>query len=363
MCQVRLRLGDCGCVKAKFSQLCQSCHKQVNLEDCIHKPFSGWCHKECPIGIVADRGITTIEAGFNNVDYRNSFLGLATSDADGRGPLPFLRLTTGNADDGGKHASLPTACRLDFDDCKISTTAIGHKRKIKEISQDSDDFSGNDGSDEESEDGDYANEKRTNEQMSILMNKPKEGEVVAVNALAGCGKTTTIALLCNKIHEDDAEKTCLYLVYNSRMAKEAMQSNKFPQNNMEIRTTHSFVLRKLFGAKNMHHVKPKNDYGLDNIKEILDLSGDCMSIFGLTLSEGPKGEIQFKQMVNTIAGYIRKTVHNFQYSADKEITKDHVFWRAKKCSNLTKRTKWRMMIKPSRYTFWATECQPNPREA
>jgi hypothetical protein len=104
----------------------------------------------------------------------------------------------------------------------------------------------------------------------------------------------------------------------------------------------------------MHNFKPTNDYNLDKIIERLDLLGDCMSIFGSTLSKGRKGKIQLERMVKTIAGYIRKTVHNFQCSADKEITKDHVFWHAKKDSNLTERTKWRMKIKPSQYISWAT---------
>ena len=91
--------------------------------------------------------------------------------------------------------------------------------------------------------------------MVILLDEPAEGNVVIVNALAGCSKTTTIALLCYKIKEDHSrEKTCLYLVYNKTANTEATKSNKFPKMGMDIRTSYSWVLRNYFGMDNMSDV-------------------------------------------------------------------------------------------------------------
>jgi hypothetical protein len=90
----------------------------------------------------------------------------------------------------------------------------------------------------------------------------------------------------------------------------------------------------------MQHFKPTSDYNLDKIIATLDLTGYCKRNFGS------------KQRVKTIARNIRKTVHNFQCSADKEITEDHVFCR----------TKLRMKIKPSQYISWATEFFGKVRE-
>ena len=41
----------------------------------------------------------------------------------------------------------------------------------------------------------YEDQKRTKEQCDILSYEPGSGEIVAVNAYAGCGKTTTVSLL------------------------------------------------------------------------------------------------------------------------------------------------------------------------
>jgi hypothetical protein len=73
-----------------------------------------------------------------------------------------------------------------------------HHKKVKTNSVCDD---GNFWGDEESDDdstGVFQEQKTTKEQAGILSYKPKMGETVAVNAYAGCGKTTTyVLLLCN----------------------------------------------------------------------------------------------------------------------------------------------------------------------
>jgi hypothetical protein len=55
---------------------------------------------------------------------------------------------------------------------------------------------------QEGNDDNYANaHRRTREQLNILSYEPAVGEIVPNNAYAGCAKTTTNAMLRNKIAE------------------------------------------------------------------------------------------------------------------------------------------------------------------
>jgi len=204
----------------------------VNKGDCITHNISGWVHVECPIGIASERGIRSIEAGFNNnVDYGGSFLRISAD---------------------GEQRSMPTPQRLlsyfdDQEDTKMPAASVSSstddgsskKRPIDITQDDKPDQADNDGVESNKRSkydnndsmvavsknwGSYSDDKRTDEQMNILNHEPKLGDVVTVNALAGCGKTSTIALLCNKILTENPNKTCLYLVYNHTAGEEAMQS-------------------------------------------------------------------------------------------------------------------------------------------
>ena len=187
----------------------------MNLGDCIQSNISGWVHVKCPIGNGSERGVRTIEDGFNNrVDYGSSFL---------------KRLTMMD----GEQRSMPSPLRLTFndeqeDDTKMPAKASKEKkRRHIEITQESDEERELDEDNEldESSDneegcsnkrakheedailvemidnsqGNYANQMRTDEQMAILSHEPERGDVVVVNALAGCAKTTVSAILitCN----------------------------------------------------------------------------------------------------------------------------------------------------------------------
>ena len=370
-CDKRLRdANGCWCHRAQYSGRCQSCHKQISLGDCIQSNISGWVHVKCPIGNGSERGVRTIEDGFNNnVDYGSSFL---------------KRLTMMD----GEQRSMPSPLRLTFndeqeDDTKMPAKASKEKkRRHIEITQESDEERELGDEDNELDDddnqegcsnkrakheedailaelidnpqGNYADQMRTDEQMAILSHEPERGDVVVVNALAGCGKTTTIALLCNKILTEHPDSKCLYLVYNTEAGEEAMQSNKFPKDNMEIRTTHAYVLRHLFSVENMFKVQPTGDYSIDNIIECLDLRRECREIFKKTLLH-VGGERKLEKRVKVIAGYIRNTIKNYQASADATLNRNHVFWRAKNRSDLTSRTMWRKKVSVSKYVHWASE--------
>lgn len=165
----------------------------------------------------------------------------------------------------------------------------------------------------------------------------------------------TIALLCDKIATEHPTSKCLYLVYNKKAEEEASQSNKFPKDNMETRTTHAYVQRHFFGVPNMHNVNPTGDYNIEQIVECLDLRRECKRIFENLLQDAKKGKKKLDKRVKVIAGYIRDTMKNFQASADPVVDVDHVFWRAKKTKNLTARTKWREKIGVVQYANWANQ--------
>ena len=133
-----------------------------------------------------------------------------------------------------------------------------------------------------------------------------------------------------------------------------MQSNKFPKNNMEIRTTHAYVQRHFFGVRNMYEVNPTGDYSIDQIIECLNLHHECRHIFR-ELLQNDGGEKKLDKRVKVIAGYIRNTMKNFHASTDNAVNVEHVFWRAKKNTNLTARTKWREKVNIVRYVNWAAD--------
>ncbi|KAL7573153.1 hypothetical protein ACA910_018817 [Epithemia clementina (nom. ined.)] len=193
----------------------------------------------------------------------------------------------------------------------------------------------------------------TSEQAEIINHEPSKGEVVGVNALAGCGKTTTIALLCNKAVNNGA--LVLYVVFNKKNELEAKQSFKFPKHNMEIRTTHSFVLRHYFSSNYMSKVKPCASIPRENIIETLQLEEDPTIVKIKAVVNNDK---KMKKIVKTIAGTILKTLHNFQVSSEQTILPDHIPWRDRRNnarkSLRSKRKKWKESIEEIKYIKWAT---------
>lgn len=47
-CEHRDRPQGCGCLKARYQQLCQRCKFWILYEDCIRPEYKGWIHCECP---------------------------------------------------------------------------------------------------------------------------------------------------------------------------------------------------------------------------------------------------------------------------------------------------------------------------
>ena len=291
-----------------------------------------------------ERGVPSIKVAYNRVDYGDSFLleeGIAPRrleyDLDGEANMDRLKRSADQIDS----KCVPN----DNKRANLSLEVIENDEHGKTAG--SEDTSGDESSDKGSD-----QEPTTKEQAAILSHDPEVGEVVAVNAYAGCGKTTTIALLCNKVEEYHPHDTQLYLVYNESMEREAKQSNKFPQN-MEIRTTHAYVLRHYFGTKNQHKVEPKGEYPLKEIVSELELVDYVREKFKTTIPQGEKGERWIDKRANQIAGYIKKTINNFQQSKFDEVQGDHVSKLS--LTGSTKRTKWKSEVKGSQYIKWAEQ--------
>ena len=164
------------------------------------------------------------------------------------------------------------------------------------------------------------------------------------------GKTTVIAALCNQIRTDFPFDDILYLVYNKANQLEAQVSSKFPKENMEIRTIHSFVLRHYFTKDYMNDVKPIEKLSLDDISDTLDLEVALRRYFPELYSN--ESRRKQNRRLNQIAGYIRRTLENFMASSDRECLQDHVAYNS---SSFSHRTIWKNKISESQYQRWAQE--------
>ena len=313
ICNQKKQYGYCQCAcTASFEQACQCCKERINVGDCINNPGYGWIHSVC--GQDEKRGLPAIEEGFTpdvNLDR------LLESEP----PRARRRLKWGDEEEEEE---------VDGEDDK------------NEDNNDDDDYDEEDSKPHAEAEEEAHHDYLTDEQRRVKNYQPKLGDVICVNALAGCGKTTTIAMVCNNMEKD---ASLLYLVFNKKNQEEASKSGKFPKN-AEIRTTHAFVLRHYFGKENQFKVKPVDDHNLDEIIESADLTAWVGTKFP-TLAEN-----KLKRRIKSIAGFIRRTVKNFEASAAENIMKEHIPWRAQKCG-MTERTAWKNLVGVNLYLSWS----------
>jgi superfamily I DNA/RNA helicase len=113
--------------------------------------------------------------------------------------------------------------------------------------------------------------KLTDEQRAILEKTAtmKQGEIVLVNALAGCAKTSTLKMIA----QQNPHSRFLYLAFNRKIVDEAVQS--FPLNTKA--TTLHALARGYTGRKTLKYLN------MDMIKEILNSeignSSDYFKVF------------------------------------------------------------------------------------
>jgi F-box protein 18 (helicase) len=105
----------------------------------------------------------------------------------------------------------------------------------------------------------------TDEQELIVNHEFKKGETVAVKALAGTGKTSSLFFLTNKLLTQDKDIRILYLAFNKSIAEEAKK--KFP-TRVETRTSHSVAYE--YVGKTYRH-KLQNTIRLTEITNLFRL--------------------------------------------------------------------------------------------
>lgn len=136
------------------------------------------------------------------------------------------------------------------------------------------------------------------------------GKNIRIQAFAGASKTHTLNLVANQL-------ICpsLYLAYNKSMAEEAKQ--KFP-DHVEVRTTHSLAYSYI-GKDYLHKLnRPKGAYV--NVGGTGAEIAKLFKVKDLPLSNGKK--------VNAaaIGLCIKEAVNNFEFSADTELSAEHLPW-------------------------------------
>jgi superfamily I DNA/RNA helicase len=146
----------------------------------------------------------------------------------------------------------------------------------------------------------------TAEQTNIV-NAALTGENVTVKALAGTGKTSTLALIAEAL----GKKRIAYIAFNKDIAAEA--SSKMP--GVDARTAHSFAYRAINPRKRGKDVRNSHTP-----------SWKANGILGIkaALYFDAEGEQDALLKSSTLAAAANETVKKFCQSADFEIARKHV---------------------------------------
>lgn len=152
----------------------------------------------------------------------------------------------------------------------------------------------------------------TPEQQSII-DASLTGENVTVKALAGTGKTSTLAMIA----ESMLKSSVAYVAYNSDIAAEA--KGRFPANT-DARTAHSFAYQAI--------VKSNNAFG--RVKNWNTPAWEAAKVLGIRSSKSyvvtdeDNSQTQRTLKTSTLAWIAAQTVAKFCRSADMEIAAKHV---------------------------------------
>lgn len=154
--------------------------------------------------------------------------------------------------------------------------------------------------------------KPTKEQQAII-NKAKESDnLLSINALAGSGKTSTLAMVAEAI-----QKPSSLMVFNKSAQVDA--ESRFPPH-VDVKTTHS-VAYGAVGCNYFHKLnRPKGGYV--NVA----YTGSEIGRFFRIKPEIFKGKLISSAYIGLM---VRNCVEKFEQSADPKITKGHVTKEAK----------------------------------
>lgn len=170
------------------------------------------------------------------------------------------------------------------------------------------------------------------------------GKNVAVQALAGCAKSSTLYLIAKAM----PQKRILYLAFNKAIVEEA--SGKMPENCV-CKTIHSVayghtnpdILKKLRGKKPYNPTLATN-LGL-SFTNVIDQEGE---------------EVQLSPL--RLLGWVRKTVLRYMQSSDVVLAKQHV-WIDPDYRDMKHIEKVRKDVLFAAKKLWATYINPSDQTA
>ncbi len=145
----------------------------------------------------------------------------------------------------------------------------------------------------------------TDEQLKVVA-AAKTGKDLVVQALAGTGKTTTLKLLAEALHE----KQGTYIAFNKSIVDEAV--TKFP-SNVRCRTAHSLA----YGQVGIHFKNRMSSHSRITLKQV----GEWLGVEKIRYRVGKETHVLDEAQV---ANLVISSVGNFCKSVDEEINREHI---------------------------------------
>lgn len=330
-CKERAENGYCCCFKAGLPQRCQACNSEIRESHCIMKiDGGGWVHVRCRGDELRESDEVLTDAFVQQAPARAALEAGPTQKSIG-----YLESVRGN----DEAATSDSECRYGAPKQGDTKPAAGSFSAANVVTQSGP--SSNESS-YESDDGGGL-DRLTKEQKRIVEHQPSRGDVIRIDALAGCGKTTTCAFVSRQANErlgDNCKQ--LYVVFNNSAMSEARASHKFPKN-CDIRTSHSLAKRIVFGTQTSFKID--NDFNRDAIIQQLQL---------IPWIDSKLSHIEVKKkekIAKTITSFVIRSLNKFLHSSDQNVTEAHVTWEA--CiTPVADRSEWKKKVSKTQYASW-----------
>ena len=145
----------------------------------------------------------------------------------------------------------------------------------------------------------------TKEQISVI-EAAKTGKDLVVQALAGTGKTTTLKLLAEALHD----KKGTYIAFNKAIVEEAV--SKFPPN-VRCRTAHSLA----YGQVGIHYKSRMSSHSRITLKQV----GEWLGVEKIGYRVQKETHVLDEAQV---ANLVVSSVGNFCKSTESKISKEHI---------------------------------------
>ena len=149
------------------------------------------------------------------------------------------------------------------------------------------------------------NFRPTDEQLRVVA-AARTGKDLVVQALAGTGKTTTLKLLAEALHD----KKGTYIAFNKSIVEEAV--TKFP-SNVRCRTAHSLA----YGQVGIHFKNRMSSHSRITLRQV----GEWLGVEKISYRVNKEAYILDEAQV---ANLVISSIGNFCKSVDAQISKEHI---------------------------------------